>query len=157
MAGRLPDRPREGHVSGRQRRPALAIVDPEHQEARRLAAAAITRQSVWFEQLGVFAALKALAERQAKDPMDVVEDQAQRALLAEALLGEVRAPTAELVASTLAGHEAGLIEHELRSIRQQMADAERKGDYTEALKFGQLKIALDRRLRELKDGSDSGK
>ena len=36
----------------------------------------------------MFAALQALAERGVRDPMDVVEDPAQRALLAEALLAE---------------------------------------------------------------------
>jgi DNA primase len=136
---------------------ALAIIDPDHQQARKIAADAILQQPAWFEQLGVFTALKVLADRQARDPMDVVEDPAQRALLAEALLGEVNAPSEELVASTLAGHETRLIEQEMRSIRQQMAEAERKGDYREALKFGQRKIALDRRLSELKNGSDSQK
>jgi DNA primase len=135
---------------------ALAIVDPEHEEARRIAAEAVVKQPSWFEQLGVFGALQALALRQARDPMEVVQDPAQRAMVAEALLGEVKAPSIELVASTLAGHEASLVEHELRMIRQEMADAERKGDYTEALKFGQRKMALDRRLQVLKDGSDSG-
>ena len=88
--------------------------------------------------------------------MDVVEDPAQRALLAEALLGEIIPPSAELVANSLAWHEAGIIERELRNIRQQMADAERNGDYSAALKFSQQKISLDSRLKELKVGSDSG-
>jgi DNA primase len=136
---------------------SLAIVDPEHEQARQLAAQAIIQQPAWFEQLGVFSALQVLAGRHATDPMEVLGDPAQRASLAEALLGEVKAPSVELVASTLAGHETRLIELELRSIRQQMAEAERNGDYREALKFSQRKIALDRRLSELKSGSDSQK
>jgi DNA primase len=132
---------------------ALAIVDPDYQQARRVAADAILQQPAWFEQLAVFPALRALAARQAQDPMDVVDDPAQKALLAKALLGEVTPPTPELVSNALAWHEAGLIEQELRTIRQQMAEAERVGDYTQALKFGQRKIALDRRLLELKAGS----
>jgi DNA primase len=132
---------------------ALAIVDPDHQEARRVAAGAILQQPAWFEQLAVFPALVALAARLAQDPMDVVDDPAQKGLLARALLGEVTPPTQELVSNALAWHEAGLIEQELRTIRSQMADAERVGDYSQALKFGQRKIALDRRLLELKTGS----
>ena len=71
---------------------ALAITDPEHEEARRTAADAVSRQPQWFEGLGAFQAMQALAERGARDPMEVVEDQAQRALLAEALLGETEPP-----------------------------------------------------------------
>ena len=40
---------------------ALAITDPEGEEARRLAAEALTQQPAWFEQLGAFAAMQALA------------------------------------------------------------------------------------------------
>ena len=136
---------------------ALAIVDPEHEEARRLAAESIIKQPSWFEHLGTFVALQALAQRQAADPIEVVDDPAQRALVAQALLGEVTTPNTEVVGNALAGHEAALIEQELRNIRQQMAEAEKKGGYTEALKFGQRKIALERRLLELQGGSDGKK
>ena len=71
---------------------ALAITDPENEEARRLAAAGACEQPAWFEHLGRIRALQALAGRQARDPMDVVEDPAQRALLAEALSAEVKPP-----------------------------------------------------------------
>ena len=74
---------------------ALAVTDPEGAEARRLAAEALEKEPRWFEHLGAFGALQALAGRGAKDPMDVVEEPAQRALLAEALLGESRPPQAE--------------------------------------------------------------
>ena len=50
---------------------ALAIIDPEHQQSRRIAADAVLQQPAWFEQLGVFPALQALAARQASDPMEV--------------------------------------------------------------------------------------
>ena len=66
---------------------ALAIVDPDYQRARRLAAEAIVQQPAWFEELRSFEAMKALAGREANDPMAVVDDPAQQALLAEALAG----------------------------------------------------------------------
>ena len=80
---------------------ALAITDPENEPARRLAAEALAQQPAWFEHLGAFSALQALAGRQARDPMDVVEDAAQRALLAEALLAEDRAAGGERGASAM--------------------------------------------------------
>ncbi len=40
---------------------ALAITDPEHEEARRLAADAVSSQPRWFEGLGAFQAMQALA------------------------------------------------------------------------------------------------
>src|SRR5580700_10970811 len=71
---------------------ALAITDPENQQVRRLAAQSVTTQTAWFEHLGTFSALQALAQRHAGDPMDAVEDPAQRALLAEVLLAEAKPP-----------------------------------------------------------------
>jgi len=129
---------------------ALAIDDPEFGKARRLAIQALAEQPAWFEHLGAFAALQALAARHARDPMDVVEDEAQRALLAETLLAETKPPEESQVISSLAWHEASLIEQQLRSVRVRMAEAEQKGDWTEALKFSSEKIALDRRLAEIK-------
>ncbi len=131
---------------------ALAIVDPEHQEARHLAVEALIRQPVWFEQLKVFPALKALVERKATDPMEVVDDPDQRALLAEVLVGESVAPTPKLVEDTIAGHEAMLIKHELRNLRFQMQEAAKSGDWRASLEFTERKIELDRRLAEINQG-----
>jgi DNA primase len=128
---------------------ALAIVDPEHQEARLLAGAAIAQQPTWFEQLTAFPALKALATRQASDPMDVVEDEGQRALLAQALLGETKPPADEEVAGALQQIQEQALEHRLREVRGQIADAERRGDAEETLRLTQEKLQLDRALREL--------
>jgi DNA primase len=129
---------------------ALAITDPEDEEARWLAVQAVLQHPAWFERLCTFPSLGALASRQAEDPMDVIEDAAQRALVAEALLNEEKPPSAKLVTDTLAWHEATLIEFELRAIRSQMEEAQRTGDWTEALKFADRKLALDRRLDEIK-------
>ena len=129
---------------------ALAITDPEFEEARRLAGDAITRQPSLFAQLTAFPALLALATRAIQDPMDVIEDPAQRAFLAEALLGETVPPTGELVVDTLAWHEANLIEAQLRQIRVEMAEAERAAGWREALQLNAKRTELERRLSELK-------
>src|SRR5208283_2034980 len=40
---------------------ALAITDPDGEQSRRLAAQALAEQPAWFEHLGTYAALQALA------------------------------------------------------------------------------------------------
>jgi DNA primase len=128
---------------------ALAIVDPEYQQARRLAADAIVQQPAWFEELRSFEAMKVLAGRGAGDPMAVVEDPAQQALLAEALLGETRPPEEAEVASALQQVQERAIESRLRQLRASISDAERRGDYAELAVLMQQKVELDRALRQL--------
>jgi DNA primase len=128
---------------------ALAVTDPEHEAARRLAAQALAEQPAWFEHLGVYAALQALAGRQARDPMDVVEDPAQRALLAEALLGETRPPEVNEVQSAIQEIQERAIESRQRDLRALIAEAERRGDFAELAVLTQQKLELDRALRQL--------
>ena len=110
---------------------ALAITDPEHEEARRTAVDAVTRQPQWFEGLGVFTSLLPLAERGVRDPMEVIEDSAQRALLAEALLAETEPPSSDAVLGSIASLQQRKIEAELRDMRAKIQEAERRGDYAE--------------------------
>ena len=128
---------------------ALAITDPEFGEARRTAADAVARQPQWFEGLGSFPALQALAGRGASDPMEVVEDPSQRALLAEALLGEVEPPPAETVLGSIVSLQQRKLESQVRSVRSQIGEAERRGDFGELAVLTQRKLELDRALRSL--------
>jgi DNA primase len=128
---------------------ALAIDDPENERARGLAARALAEQPAWFEHLGVFAALQALSLRQARDPMDVVEDEAQRALLAETLLAETLPPEENEVQSAIQEiHERAIVRRQ-RELREQIAEAERRGDFAELAVLTQQKLDLDRALRQL--------
>jgi DNA primase len=128
---------------------ALAITNPEHEEARRLAAEAIGRQPQWFEWLGTFGALVALAGRGARDPMDAVEDEAQRALLAEVLLAETEPPSDVTVLGSIVSLQQRQIEGQVRAMRAQIAEAERRGDFAELALLTQRKLDLDRALRQL--------
>jgi DNA primase len=128
---------------------ALAITDPENQQARRLATQSITTQTPWFEHLGTFSALQALAQRHAGDPMDVVEDPAQRALLAEVLLAETKPPEESEVLSAIQELEERAIVARQRDLRALIAEAERRGDFTELALLTQQKLDLDRALRDL--------
>jgi DNA primase len=128
---------------------ALAIEDPDNQQVRKIAAEAILQQPGWFEQLSVFPALRALAARQATDPMEVVDDPAQRALLAEALLKETRPPEENEVASSIQQIQERAIESRLRELRGLIADAERRGDVAQLTSLMKEKLELDKALRQL--------
>ena len=128
---------------------ALAIDDPEHERARRLAAMALAEQPAWFEHLGCFAALLALARRQSHDPMDVIEDEAQRALLAETLLAETKPPEENEVQSAIQEIHERAIEHQLRELRAAMEAAEQSGDRVKADSLALQQIELRNTLRQL--------
>ena len=128
---------------------ALAIEDPEFEQGRRLAIQALAEQPAWFEYLGACAALQALALRQSRDPMDAVEDPAQRALLAETLLGETKPPEAGEIRSAIQEIQERALEVRQRDLRVQIAEAERRGDFTELALLTQKKMELDRALRQL--------
>jgi DNA primase len=132
---------------------ALAVTDPDGAEARLLAAEALTNNAAWFEHLGAFGAMQALADRAARDPMDAVVDPGQRALLAEALLGESRAPEANEVESAVQEVQERAIEGRLREMRAQIAEAERNGDFGGLAILTQKKLELDQALRRLHGNS----
>jgi DNA primase len=129
---------------------ALAITDPEHEDSRRTAVDAVSTQPRWFEGLGAFVAMQALAVRGSRDAMEVVEDQGQRALLAEALLGESESPSEAAVAGAIASLQQRQIEGQLRDVRAQIADAERRADFAELALLTKNKLDLDRALRQLR-------
>ena len=129
---------------------ALAVTDPEHEEARRTAADALVRQPEAFEHLGAYAALHALAGRGARDPIEVIDDAAQRALLAEALLNETAPPTAIEVESAIQEIQERAIEACQRNLRAQIAEAERRGDFAELAVLLKQKQEMDQALRQLR-------
>jgi DNA primase len=128
---------------------ALAITDPEHEEARRTAVNAVIGQPQWFEWLGAFSAIKALAARGFRDPMEIVEDSGQRALLAEALLGEKESPADDVVMGAIASLQQRRIQGQLRDVRGRIAEAERRGDFNELALLTKSKLELDKALRQL--------
>ncbi len=132
---------------------ALAIDDPEFEQSRRIAAEAIARHSASFEHLRAFPALQALAGRGARDPMETLEDPAQRALLAETLLGEIRPPEPGEVQGAIQETEERWIGSQLRDVRALIAEAERRGDFAELAVLTQKKLELDRALSRLRQGN----
>jgi len=132
---------------------ALAITGAEHEAARRLAVEAIVAQPSRFEHLGAFPCLLALAGRRAdgqdRDPMDAVEDPAQRALLAEVLLQEVEPPSEGEVHSAILHIQERALESQRRAVIALIGEAEAGGDFAEVVLLTQQKMELDRALRQL--------
>ena len=81
--------------------------------------------------------------------MDVVEDEAQRALLAETLLAETRPPEESEVESAIQEIHERAIESRQRDLRALIAEAERRGDVAELALLTQQKLDMDRALRQL--------
>ncbi len=129
---------------------ALAVADPEFGAGRRLAAEAVTAQASYFEHLAAYPALRALAGRGARDPMEVVEDEAQRALLAEVLLGEAKPPEEREVRSAIQEVEERALENRQRELRGLIAEAERRGDHAELAIVTQKKLEIDQALRRMR-------
>jgi DNA primase len=128
---------------------ALAVTDPDGAEARLLAAEALTNNAAWFEHLGSFGAMQALASRGARDPMETVVDPGQQALLAEALLAESRPTEANEVESAVQEVQERAMEGRLRELRAQIAEAERNSDFAGLAILTQKKLELDQGLRRL--------
>jgi len=129
---------------------ALAVTDVDFEAGRRLVAEAVTERGSHFEHLGAYAALRALAVRGSRDPMEVVEDEAQRALLADALLGEAKPPEENEVRSAIQEVEERALENRQRELRGQIAEAERRGDYAELAVLTQKKLEIDQALRRMR-------
>lgn len=128
---------------------ALAITDPEHEDARRTAVSAVSGHPEWFARLDAFGALQVLAARGSSDPMDAVTDETQRRLLAEALIGETEPPPEPTVSGAIVSLRKRLIEVDIRDIRAQIAEAERRADVAEVAVLSQRKMELDRELRRV--------
>ena len=119
-----------------------------------LAAHAVEVHPEWFEQLAAYGAMSVLALHQPiagahSDVMGLVEDGAQRAMLAQVLLEEKEPPPANVVEDALHGLEVGSLEAEQRRLRAEIAAAEARGDWAELAVLTQRKLELDRKLRAL--------
>jgi DNA primase len=129
---------------------ALAITDAENMDSRRLAVEAITAKPHLFQHLASFQALQELAGRRANDPMEVVTDDTQRGLVAQALLHEVNPPPATEIAGAIQEVEERAIEIRQRELRHLLAEAQRRGDSTEVSVLWKEKKEVDRALQELR-------
>ncbi len=131
-----------------------ALVLPEADSARALAAEKLGAHPQWFEDLPSAALMEALLSGPPpENPMDAAPDAASRALLASALhvSSEVNGPEHESssleVASALETLHQRFLDRRGRELRVGMAEAQRRGDSEALTRLMQEKIALDRERR----------
>ena len=130
-----------------------ALVLPEADSARQLAAERLGANPEWFSALGSAAVIEVLVSGPApENPFDAAPDEASRALLASALHS---AGDAAGAGESLAGKVEGALDslhdryldRRLRELRVQMAEAQRRGDEPMLMRLAQEKLRVDRELK----------
>lgn len=128
-----------------------ALVLPEADSARTLAADKLGAHPEWFADLPTAAVMEVLVNGPApENPLAAAPDDASRTLLASALhvSSEVNGPEHESsslqVESALEALHERYLERRGRELRSQMAEAQRRGDDGVLLQLMQQKMALDR-------------
>jgi len=134
-----------------------ALVLPEADPARQLAATRLSEHPEWYDGLASSAILEALASAPSPaNPLDAAPDQPSRVLLARALEhpepaeGLVTNPPSpvEQVENALHTLEHRHLQRRQREMRVLIAEAERRGDHEMLTKLVQERLQLDRHLRE---------
>lgn len=132
-----------------------ALVLPEADSARRMAADSLAAHPEWFADLRSAAVIEVLVNAPApENPFEAAPDPASRSLLAAALHASSELPDAP-EQSSLVERVRGALEtlHERyrdrrsRELRAAMSDAQRRGDEPMLRQLMQEKIALDRERR----------
>jgi DNA primase len=125
-----------------------ALVLPEADSARSLAAAELGAHPDWFAELPSAAVIEVLVNEPAPDnPFDAAPDEASRTLLARALQApaeEAQESSAATVQSALDSLHDKYLDRQQRELRAQMDEAQRRGDEAALLRLAQEKLRLDR-------------
>jgi DNA primase len=134
-----------------------ALVLPEHDPARALAAEQLIQHPEWYDSLPAAALLESLSNAPAPtNPLDAAPDQSSRALLAHTLQHADDPDTAspntqsmtEQVENALHTLERRQLERRQRELRTLIAEADRRGDHEMLTKLTAEKLQIDRRLRQ---------
>jgi DNA primase len=133
-----------------------ALVLPQDDPARKLAAEQLSHHPEWYEGLLAAPVLETLAHGPIPaNPIDAAPDQETRAILARALMHyddgtESNAQsTVEVVSNALNTLERRNIERRQREVRTLIAEADRRGDEAMVTQLMAERLTLDRRHREL--------
>ncbi len=130
-----------------------ALVMPEADSARQMAADELAAHPQWYVGLASSTLVEILVHAPAPDnPMDVATDDAGRAMMAVALhdpSDESRDPLAVQVRHSLMQLRRSFSERRQRELRTLIAAAERNADDAMLDQFMQEKLRLDRELRSL--------
>lgn len=135
-----------------------ALVLPESDAARILAAEQLSHHPEWYDGLPAAPVLEALAHAPAPpNPLDAAPDQPTRVLLALALQqhddhddsgSNANQSMAEKVENALHTLERRRLERRQREVRSLMAEADRRGDAAMLAQLTAEKLQIDRKLRQ---------
>lgn len=134
-----------------------ALILPEADSARALAAETLAANPGLYSELPTAAVIEVLANAPAPDnPFDAAPDAASRALLASAVHASSEIPEADNERQSLADRVAGALQtlqerywdRRGRELRAAMSEAQRRGDEQMLQRLMQEKIALDRERRQ---------
>jgi DNA primase len=133
-----------------------ALVLPESDPARTLAADQLSQHPEWYDSLPSAALLEALSHAPAPpNPLDAAPDQQSRALLALTLRqaddpasSSDAKPMTEQVENALHALAHRQLERRQRELRTLIAEADRRGDHDMLSKLTQEKLQIDRKLRD---------
>lgn len=134
-----------------------ALILPEADSARTLAAETLAANPGLFSELSTAAVIEVLANAPAPDnPFDAAPDPASRALLAAALHTSSEIPESEKERQNLTERVRGALQtlqeryrdRRGRELRAAMSEAQRRGDEPMLHRLMQEKIALDRERRQ---------
>jgi DNA primase len=133
-----------------------ALVLPEQDPARTLAAEQLAHHPEWYDTLPSAALLEALSNAPTPpNPLDAAPDQQSHVLLARALQHEADAGSSsntqsmtEQVENALHTLEHRHFERRQRELRTLIAEADRRGDHEMLTKITAEKLQIDRKLRQ---------
>jgi len=138
-----------------------ALVMPEGDEARAMAADGLSQHPEWYDGLPAAPLFEALAYEVPQNPLDAAPDDASRAMLAEVLASQpehhddgtmrktTQQPMAEQVENALHTLSTRYLERRQRELRSAIAEAERRGDSAMVETLTIEKMKVDRALREM--------
>ena len=126
-----------------------ALAAPASDPAHEAVVQALDARPEIFAELGITSILERLRDRGPAGPIEVLPEGRDRQLIAQVLFAESEPVTAEQVTAALQPLVHGLLVRRQRELRMQIAEAERKGDWTEVAVLSAEKMSLDRQLREL--------
>ncbi len=150
---------REEPASESERVLLRALVLPEHDAARTLAAERLVEHPEWYDGLPAAALLESLAHAPVPaNPLDAAPDQPSRALLARTLQQAAEAgetdprdsntlSMSQQVENALHTLEGRQLERRQREIRAQIAEADRRGDQAMLTTLMTEKLRIDKLLR----------
>lgn len=111
--------------------------------------AELAERPAQFQHLTAYPIMELLRQQPGVDPMSLLEDPSQRALLAQVLMEEREPVSEEEAQSAVETLRVQYLERRQRALRAEIAAAERKGDLVLVAELTQEKLAIDRDLRSM--------